>query len=50
MTDKEVIETLCKIQDINKMFKRNSKDEEQIKHCDNLEKLIQAQFEKLYIN
>lgn len=50
MTDKEVIEILLLLQDLNKELKFNATTEEQIKNCESTERSIQRQFKYLYVN
>lgn len=50
MTDTDIIEILCKTQDLNKNLKFNSLSEEQVKQCERVEKDIQEQFKTLYVN
>ena len=50
MTDKELIENLCMLQDLNKNLRFNSTSEEQLKQCERVEENIQKQFKKINVN
>ena len=50
MNDHNVIEILCKMQDLNKNLRLNSISEEEVKQCDRVEDNIQEQFKSLYVN
>lgn len=50
MADTEIIEILCKVQDMNKRFKLFAKDEKDIIECEDLENVIQKQFKNLRVN
>ena len=50
MGDTEVIEILCKMQDLNKGFRLKAEDQEEVNQCDILEDIIQDQFSTLYVN
>ena len=50
MNDHNVIEILCKMQDLNKNLRLNSISEEEVKQCDRVEDDIQEQFKSLYVN
>lgn len=50
MIDIEIIEILCRMQDLNKDFKLNAESEEEVQLCEATDKNIIKQFENLYVN
>ena len=50
MSDKEKIEVLCEMQDLNKMIRFTATNKKLIKNCDAIENIIQDEFNNLYIN
>lgn len=50
MADTEVIEILCRTQDLIKQYKLFAKSETDIKRWEEAESTIQAQLNNLYIN
>lgn len=50
MNDLEKIEMLCEMQDLNKMIRFTATNDGLIKNCDDIENIIQDEFNNLYIN
>lgn len=50
MSDTEIIEILCKIQDMIKRFKLFAENEKDIIDCEEFEDVIQSQFKNLCVN
>ena len=50
MSDTELLEILCNLQDTNKWVRLQADTEEQIQQCEIIENNILNQFKNLYVN